>query len=284
MKIRTFYLRLKNKVISGFLSCYYRVGGTVRHLRDNNKKEEIVVSLTSFTPRLNKLYIALGSIFNQSLQPDKVVLYLGDDVDPDQLPQSLLNYCKYGLEIRFVENLRSHKKYFYSLREFPEALVITVDDDLIYHKNMVKKLYSTHLQFPKCICAMRTHEIIYDDNHMPCKYSAWLKNSSRYDVPSDDLFFTSGAGTLFPPACFDDAAYDIEKIKRLCYTADDVWLNCMCRRRNVKIVNVKLDTYEKQLLKVMGTQEVALKHHNLYDSGNDSCIHNLLEEFGIGAL
>ncbi|MBQ6052011.1 MAG: hypothetical protein IJL30_01845 [Clostridia bacterium] len=274
--------KIFSKVQSRFLSVYYKIGGTVHSLKKNNQNN-IVVSLTSFTPRLEKLYISLGSIFNQSMQPNKVILYLGSDVNMEKLPSSLTRFCKYGLEIKHVDDLKSHKKYFYAFQEYKDSLIITVDDDLIYHKNMIKKLYQTYMKYPECICAMRTHEIIYDNSGAPRLYGEWVKNSKRYDEPSFDLFFTSGAGTLFSPRLFDERVIDLNAIKQYCFTADDIWLNCMCRLAGTRIVNVKLTDYERRLVTVSGTQEVALKHHNLY-SGNDVCIENMIKQYGIASV
>ena len=263
---------------------YYKGGTTIRALSCNQEKPKIVVSLTSFTPRLEKLYITLGSIFNQSQQPDKIVLYLGDDVDADKIPLSILNLQKKGLEIRFVENIMSHKKYYYVFKDYPDSCVITIDDDIIYHKHMIKKLYKTHLTFPGCICAMRCHEITYDTTGRPEPYSKWIKNSTAYNEIKPNLFFTSGAGTLFPVNCFDETLYDLNTIKELCYTADDVWLNAMARYSNVSIVNTSLNENERVILSVSGTQEVALKYENLYGPGNDRCVENLIEKYGVGIL
>lgn len=279
MNLKNAYDKGKNIAISRFLSLYYQTASAVNPLV-NDGKTNIVVSLTSFTPRLDKLYIALGSIFNQSLQPDKIVLYLGSDVDKEHLPDSLTRFCNYGLELRFVENIKSHKKYYYAFQEFPDSLIITVDDDLIYHKNMVKKLYQTHQKFPECVCAMRTHEILYNEDGIPQAYDAWVKNSKRYEKPSTDLFFTSGAGTLYSPIFFSKEVYNLDNIRQFCFSADDVWLNCMCRLNNIKTVNVSLTSSERQLLRVLGTQDVALKYQNLYDSGNDVCIQNMITQYG----
>lgn len=272
--------RYKNKIISAFLKRRYSKGRNIKSLKNEGTVPPIVVSMTSFSPRLDNLYIALGSLFNQSLQPNKIVLYLGDDVEKEKIPESIKKLVKHGLEIRFVDDLKSHKKYYYSLREYGDSLVVTVDDDLIYHKDMIKKLYDTYCAFPECICAMRTHEILYDGQGIPLPYSKWIKNSQRYNVASTDLFFTSGAGTLFPPHCFDERAFDLETIKKLSFSADDVWLNCMCRLIGRKIVNVPLNNHERSLLKINHTQDQALKFYNLYDSGNDTAVKNLVNEFG----
>ena len=45
------------------------------------------------------------------------------------------------------------------MQEFPDDIIVTVDDDVIYYKEMLSELYKTYLKFPKCIVTGRAHEI-----------------------------------------------------------------------------------------------------------------------------
>ena len=101
--------------------------------RDDSKDDEYIVSLTSWEPRFDVLPVALKSILLQTRRPDRVILYLGSDVDPEKLPLEVRRFEEKGVEIRFMEeNLRAHKKYYYAMEEFPDSTIITVDDDVIY--------------------------------------------------------------------------------------------------------------------------------------------------------
>lgn len=280
MKISNCYFRSKEIIMSNYLGWYLKNFPLKAKLGDIKREPLIIVSMTSFTPRLNTLYISLGSLFTQSMKPDKIILYLGDDVDFEKLPTTLLHYLDLGLEIRRVDNLKSHKKYYYVMQEYPDDIIITVDDDLIYHKNMIKKLYKSYQNHPNCISAMRTHEIVYHDDGVPKPYAEWTKNSRKYSKPVENLFFTSGAGTLFPPHTLDARVFDKSKFVGLCMSADDVWLNAMAYLKNTGIVNIQLTEGERKLIRVNNTQEFALKHVNLYDDGNDRCVANLVNEYG----
>lgn len=67
---------------------------------------------------------------------------------------------KYGLEIRFCDDLRSHKKYYFAMQEYPEDIVILFDDDMFYPKNTIKKLYELYKKFPSDICAINTQVMV----------------------------------------------------------------------------------------------------------------------------
>lgn len=276
--------RVRNRCLTEFFSGYYLIHPGTLDPDAAQRTPRIIISMTSFTPRLGKLYLAVNSIFNQSLKPDKVILYLGDDVDKNALPKTLTDLTARGLELRFVDNLRSHKKYFYAMQEYPDDLIILIDDDMIYPRHMIEKLYASYLAHPDCVSAMRAHEIVYDADGLPQIYRNWKKESRRCDTPSFDLFFTTGFGTLFPPHCLDSRVFDAETIKEKCFSADDVWLNCMCRLKGTRIVTVQATSSERKFRTISGTQQVALTHGNLNDSGNDRCVKNMIDLYGVGVL
>ena len=85
--------------------------------------EELIVSLTSFPVRIGKLDRVIRALFEQSLQPRKIVLYLSLDEFPDRvLPKQLTALEDDRFEIRFVEgNLRPYKKLLYALADFPRG-------------------------------------------------------------------------------------------------------------------------------------------------------------------
>ena len=56
------------------------------------KSKEIIVSMTSYPPRIHSSVLALKTIFKQTKLPDKVILWLADSEFPnrlDDLPANL---------------------------------------------------------------------------------------------------------------------------------------------------------------------------------------------------
>ncbi len=78
----------------------------------NSEKKSLVVSLTSWPPRIETLFITIQSILCQKKKPDVVVVYLSEKDFPDRkIPETLRFLQTKGLEVRWVkENLKSHKK------------------------------------------------------------------------------------------------------------------------------------------------------------------------------
>ena len=111
----------------------------------NDKPEEIIVSMTSFPARIEYVYLSLSQLFNQTLPPDKIELWLAEPQFPShELPENLRPLIDLGLEVKFCpEDIKGHKKYFYAMKSHPDSLVTTFDDDLIYHEWCIEELYKS---------------------------------------------------------------------------------------------------------------------------------------------
>ena len=242
---------------------------------------KLIVSVTSFPARIGTVYKTLSSIYQQTKLADKVILWLAKPQFPkmdEELPESLLAYKKLGLEIRWVEeDIRPHKKYYYVMQEFPNDLIVTIDDDLTYDPYMLETLFTSYLHFPNAVSAVRTHLMVKDENGKLASYADWPKEfSGVVGVPSMQLFSTSGAGTLYPPRCLYEDAFNMENILKLSLNADDLWLKIMQLRKGTPTVLVRDN---EKLRIVEGTQEVALQNTNVFQDANDVQLHKLLDVY-----
>ena len=244
---------------------------------------ELIVSMTSYPARIEQLHVALNSVFDQSRRADRVILYLAKGQFPAgeaELPPQLLAYKELGLEIFWCDgDLRPHKKYFYAMQQFPEALIVTVDDDLRYTFDMVEVLAGSYRQHPEAVSATRVHLInLTEDGHI-APYSDWsMEYSQLVGVPAFRLFSTSGAGTLYPPHCLDEGAFDEAKIRSCCLNADDIWLKIHQMRAGTPVVLARPNL---PLQYVSDTQEDALQTTNVTGNGNDVQIRRTLEAFNM---
>lgn len=146
---------------------------------------------------------------------------------------TLLNLCKRGLEIQLCpDEIRSHTKYFYAMQQFPEDIVITVDDDLFYRTDLVESLITNHKSRPNVIIANWTKEIIPGKT----KYAEWPDNHVP-QLPHENYsqLILGVSGMLYPPHSLDGDAFDVEKIVDLSLTADDVWLTAMACKKGTPI-------------------------------------------------
>ncbi|MCC8098469.1 MAG: glycosyltransferase [Clostridiales bacterium] len=232
----------------------------------------LIVSLTSFPARIQYVADALESIYNQNRQADLVVLYLAQPQFPEKeadLPTNLLTLVAAGkLEIRWCsDDLRPHKKYFYAMQDFPEDLIVTIDDDLQYDKTMLESLYRSYLLYPNAVSTVRAHLIILSETGEVLPYRYWAKEvDGCLYRPSLYLLATGGAGVLYPPNLMPQALFDKEAILSVCPAADDLWLKTMELMNGVPVA---LASEYKGLHYVKGSQEVGLRYTNVDQNEND---------------
>ncbi|WP_026669529.1 glycosyltransferase [Butyrivibrio sp. AE3006] len=241
---------------------------------------QIIISLTSYPERFETLHIAIASLLNQTFKPDMVLLYLGNDSINVTLPKQVTELTKYGLKIIYKdENLGSHKKIYYALQEYPNDIIITADDDLVYERNHVLKLMKSYRKYPHCLSTKRASRMLVDDEGRLKKYSKWGSVNGYHNVPRDDLFSTIGAGTLFPPHIFSKYYDDKNTIYECCYNVDDVWVKFMALLNDVKVVCTKGKDYIP--IEEAAFSENALFMTNIGQDRNDKCIHELESKYHI---
>lgn len=260
------------------LPLYYKIL-IIRKL-DRNVENNLVVSLTSFPARIDTVHLTLKSIFNQSYKPRVVVLYLAEQQfvqKENDLPKQLLKLKNKGLIIKFCEDIKSHKKYFYSFKDYHDSKVVLIDDDVIYPINMLKTLVDNSLKFDNCIIANRIREINYEDNQLK-PYRLWEINKT-INNPSNFLFATGVGGVLYNPAFFNEALYSLDVIKKLCLNADDVWLkaNALINDKQVYFTNKFFNSY----IELPGSQSESLFSYNVFSSANDTQIKKVFAYFKI---
>ncbi|MGL2964110.1 glycosyltransferase [Flavobacterium sp. RSB2_4_14] len=240
----------------------------------------VIVSVTSFPARIEDVWISMESLLRQTVKPDAIILWLASEQFPNQkLPEKLLKLQDRGLTIRYCDDdLRSHKKYYYAMQEFPEACIVTFDDDLYYDEKVMERLLKLYEQHPDCICTNRAHQIKIE-NGTVLPYRQWIHNAKNILTPTKTLLPTGGAGTLYPPHSLSESAFDTELIRSLCFHADDVWLKLMATLNGKKSVTHSF--YNKDFLTVSQTQNEKLVSQNVFDGGNDTQFENTCNHFSI---
>lgn len=191
----------------------------------SGREDGIIVSLTSFPARMTQLPLTLDSIMRQRALPDKIVLALTREEFPgglESVPEPVRRMTDWGVEIVFLPyNLKCHNKYLYARRRYPDAVVITVDDDSLYARDTVSRLLSLHEKWPGAVCANRAARIDMGENFG--HYKSWERLHGPAG-PSDLIVALGFAGALYPPHCMDDGFFDESLIRELSPTADDLWL------------------------------------------------------------
>ena len=255
-----------------------RMRAECQPLPKSGRDIKIIVTLTTFPARIRRVGETLLSLFKQTLPPDSIVLWLAEEQFPKRergLPREILDLRRYGLEIRWCADLKAHKKYFYALQAFPNDILITVDDDVIYDEELVEELYCSYQKFPYAVSARRVHKILFDEAGEPLPYDRWIKEyPADILVPRFDLIATGAGGILYPPGCLSGIATDEGAIRQTCLCGDDLWLKAMEMLQGTPLVPVSVPS---PLRIVRGSQHVALWRTNVDNNENDAQLAAILQ-------
>ncbi|QSS98025.1 hypothetical protein [Psychroflexus sp. ALD_RP9] len=247
---------------------------------DIKRENKYIVSLTSFPERITEVWISVMCLLNQTVKPDKIILWLAESQFKNEiLPKSLKILQNYGLEIRFCDDLRSHKKYLYCLQQFPESYIMTFDDDLFYDNRVVENLIKLKKKYPNSIVANRCHKITFSKGNLK-PYSNWYHNVIEKQ-PSYSLFHTSGGGVLFEKRLLCDTTFDKELIRKLSLNSDDVWLKIMSIKSNLKTVTN--NRYNKDFVTVGTTQRISLVKSNTKKGMKDIQLKRVINYFNLSS-
>lgn len=238
----------------------------------------VIVSLTTYPARIDRVHITIESLIRQTVPADMIVLWLAEEQFPEgerSLPEQLLAQKERGLVIEWCSDIKSYKKLIPAAEKWPEDIIITADDDIIYEMNTIARLLESYKKHPACISTLRTHLMLFDEAGQPLPYNDWKPEYSGFiDQPLMALFPTTGAGTLFPPEILPEETFNREAFMSLCPKADDVWVKCMLTLAGVPVVLVDVNT---KLQYVEGTQSETLYSYNL--SGNDEQLKAVLDRY-----
>ncbi len=114
------------------------------------KCRKLIVSLASHPVSLDSAVRALATIYEQTLTPDEVILWLASDDFPNRekdLPEKLVKMTEEnGLSICwYSDDLKKQDRYLLAVSADPDALVIAVDDDILCYDQFTENLYHLYL-------------------------------------------------------------------------------------------------------------------------------------------
>lgn len=248
-----------------------------RQLIENKEKVvPVIVSLTTFGDRLQKVDIAIRSILNQTYLPEKIMLNVHKSYQ-NQVPEKLKSLVSDFVELNWVEEDSPHIKLLPTLQQAPDKCIITVDDDVIYPRDLIEKLYLQHLNNPGHIIANHIRVIQRDRQGNLMPYKSWV-----FDGKSDNpkLYLALGfGGVLYPPAIFNSEVFDSEKYMQLCPKADDLWFKAMALRNEIEIL--PLQEKPASLYPIAGTQTISLKAENVVEDRNKTQWQALVDYYDL---
>lgn len=229
----------------------------VTHIK---REPRVIVSLTSYPRRINTIVPVIDSLLRQSLKPDMLILWLAEAEFPKReqsLPRRLRRYAKFGLQIEWCDNIKSYKKLVPALRKYPEDIIVTADDDILYPETWLESLYTAHI--------LHTDEIVCQYAYQPCldRQSPQLRSRivKQPGLLSGTQIVGSGGGALFPPRSLCEDITDVSLFGTLAPHNDDYWIWAMAKLKGTPMRLV--DDFMDNMVCVEETQQ-----DGLWESGN----------------
>lgn len=229
---KTFLMRPLRRIIRQIATWHISHCRSFRTFDISRPQSDVIVSFTSFPERIRYVHLVVLSMLHQTILPKKIILWLSkEQFNEISLPLNLKSLLNDVFEIRMVDgDIRSYKKSYYVLKEYPQEQVFLIDDDLLYPTNTIElmlKAKSEHLYSVIC----RYGSVMRFESGEPMPYNSWWKEETEASNDKN-FFFGTGGGTLLSRSLLYDDVDKIELALSLAPLADDVWMNAMVNLKN----------------------------------------------------
>ncbi|KAI9339207.1 hypothetical protein DFJ73DRAFT_846974 [Zopfochytrium polystomum] len=192
----------------------------------------VVVSMSSFAGRLERVRETIQSLAGQSRRPDKIYIHaplaikrinVSSELPP--IVDELKETYKGLLEFTHPEDYGPSTKLLGTLliEKDPDTIVITVDDDIVYHEHMVLALVQAAQARRAAICFI-------------CEFWPWWWYKPIYHKAPGVCqgFANAFAGIAYRVGFFEKDVFDYSKVPRGCRLHDDVYLSGYLFRKGVR--------------------------------------------------
>jgi hypothetical protein len=218
----------------------------------------------------------------QTVKPNRIILWLAEDeFNLANLPHSLLKLADRGLTIEFCKDIKSYKKLVPALNKYPDDVIITVDDDVLYPFDLIENLISSYKKNPDLIHFCRGHRMKLGKNGFLIEYLEW--DFFIRDFQISKLNFPTGVGgVLYPPRSLYPDVTNEDLFMSLAPKADDIWFKAMALLNGTlskKAYTHNADGIDYVELEREAQTETALFNTNQYE--NDEQLKAVFSEYGL---
>lgn len=195
--------------------------------------------MTSWTKRIKYVGRAIYRFLTtQTIKPDLFYLWLAEAEFPNKekdLPEDLILICKkFNIQINWtVDNEYCHKRWYVYPKHY-EDLVISIDDDVFYDKNLIKQAINYSNNLHNCIinCGDYLYPILDYTNGIQRTF-----HNAIPDKPCHKILLCGQCIVL--PKSFPLEAISPENIilrKKYCKKCDECWLTPFIFNSNTNIM------------------------------------------------
>jgi hypothetical protein len=254
------------------------------------RNPKVIISLTSYPARIPHIHRTIFSLLKQSVKPDEIILWLGEELFPNRnndLPEILLMLFKHGLTINYCKDIKSFTKLIPVMCTYPNDIIVTVDDDIIYSPKLLETLLNSYEIDKTLIHAHIANKILFTSNGV-------LKPFDEFEMKPENMVASylniqgGIGGCLYPPKSLHKDFVNETLFMNLCPTADDLWFWAMAVMNETKIIVIKNNI-------IASTPNTPIQYKDVIEPKNSlgsiNCIngqkqnniqlHNILEHYPI---
>ena len=212
--------------------------GALQCTNDLKREVPLIVSVTQNESDFDELQICIYSLLNQTIFPDRIVLWLSDEYkNISNLPYEITQFIKNGLEIKFVKDLGVFNKTVYALKEFPNSIVVTASDEVYYQKDWLEKLYHSYITNPDNVHVHIADKIIFNENKILTskKWNRFFDN----ECCGFQYYINSDGGVLIPPNSLIKEVFREDVFMKYLPFNENLWIWMMSVLSSKKICIVK---------------------------------------------
>ena len=194
---------------------------------EKSNKQQVIVSMTSFPAAITYAEQAIRSLLEGVVLPDKLILYVTlSQFAEGEMPATLTALADANpiFEIRnYDRDIRSYRKLIPALTDFPDAIIVTVDDDVLYSKHMLEELLRMHSEMPDAILAHRAKLIKPGRPYREWRKYRWYHFLFKRIHRSFLNIQTGVGGVLYPPHSLKADMMDVDLFTLIAPSTDDIW-------------------------------------------------------------
>ena len=259
--------------IRWFVFSHSRKTGNVR-----NTVYDLTISLTTTIARLPFLEKTIQTLLMQSYRPSSIHIYIESEF-LNTLRVRISQFEKWNVRtFPGISGIRAANKLIPELLSGnPSPLIIYLDDDVIYPRNLVRSMLKTFEKFGGNVVVANWVQM--------CQFtkSGEIQSYEKWTDIRKCSFKIYGAiplgvgGVMIPRNLAPESLYELQELIKCTASNDDLWYFTHLSLAKVPIVlNVR-----KQRIPILwrGSQENALWKENVNQGGNDRNMKLLLEHY-----
>jgi glycosyltransferase involved in cell wall biosynthesis len=188
----------------------------------------LIISLTTYGNRALNIGRVLQSVLRQSVSFDLLVLTVSKETSR-YFDVQALHRIDHRIQLLLMpEDLGPHSKLLPCAQAFPDSYIATIDDDVIYNRDWLKKLVEGMLEFPGTVQGHRGLLLKRRDLLEGSPYLQWPSVEGPTE-PSSEIFLTGHGGILYPSRIFPEKIFESRTFRTLAPKADDIWFHLVLR-------------------------------------------------------